>query len=180
MILMPPSALITALQWAITLSGLLVFVLASLGWYAARCERRGLRRIKQNGSLAAAARLHLIVSSTRLLAAAISIGGGLALTFMDDFVKPSGFVAGLCWLAWNVILAINLTMEWRTRILQRNSTTRYEVLVQIDELVAQRIERTAERLERTAERLEREHERLERVQERKERADERHEREAKP
>ena len=167
---------ITMLQWAITLSGLVVFTLSAMAWYVAHLERRSLRKIRENGSLAAAARLHLIVSSGRMLAAAISITGGLALVLMEDFVMPAGVLAGACWLAWNLILTFNLYMEWRTRMTMKNSVVRYEVLTQIDEIVAQRIERTAERLERTAERLEREHERLERAQERKERADERAER----
>jgi hypothetical protein len=166
--------IITGLKWAITLSGLVVFVFATLAWYTAHHERIGLTRIKQNGSLAAAARLHLIVSTTRVVAGAISVGIGIALIAMDD--RTGGTLAAAGVLAWNLLVAFHLNLEWRTRTVQRQSVERYDELQKIDELVAQRIERTAERFERTAERLEREQERLERTQERIERTHERNER----
>ena len=173
---MPPTSFITALQWAITLSGVAVFILAVFSWYVAHQERIGLKRARQNGSLAAAARLHLLVSSSRVLASALAIAIGAALMFMEDFIRPAGMLAGTGLFAWNMVLVFNLSIEWQTRVTQRDCVERYDALNQIDELVAQRIERTAERFERTAERLEREQERLERTQERIERTHERNER----
>ena len=174
MTLMPSSYTIEAIKWAITLSGVIVLIFSIFGWRAAIQERHGLKHIGHNGSLAAAAQLHLIVSSTRLLAALIAIGIGLVLILFDDTF--GGMLAGLGLFLWNLILTFNLMMELRTRALMRNAVTYHEVLTQLDETVSNRVERTAERLERAAERLERTSERTERAEERKERAVERAER----
>lgn len=112
---MPPAFLLTTLQCAIALSGVLVFVLALLSWQAAWEERQALKAAGLNGCLAAAAKLHLITSSTRLAAALVSCVGGVALMLLPDFNRPAGVIAGVCWLAYSWLLAVNLSVEWWAR-----------------------------------------------------------------
>lgn len=159
---MPPSHLLDALQWSITLSGAAAFVLSMVSLSAALRERAALRRSGQNGALAASVRLHSITATTRALAASLTVGGGTWLIVLPDFAVLAGVVAGCCWLAYNLLLIVNLSVEWWARGRMSAALDAKESVAIVDEMIMQRIERTAERLERTAERLERQHEREER------------------
>ena len=157
--MMPSPFVLDALQWAITLSGVVAFVLASASWHTARSERQALLWSGQNGAMKAATMLHLITASTRAVAALLSMMGGVALILLPDFSIISGVVAGACWLAYNLLMTTNLVAERWAHGRMAVSLAGQERLSLVDELALQRIERTAERLERTAERLERMHER---------------------
>ena len=156
---MPSSFQLNVLQWALVLSGVLAFVLSGASWIAALRERHALAWAKTNGALSAAALLHLVTASTRLIAATISIAGGIALLVLPDFAISSGVLAGICWLAYNLLMATNLSIEWWARMRMARSLATTDRLTLVNELAMQRVERTAERLERTAERLELAHER---------------------
>jgi hypothetical protein len=125
---MPSTFILTALQWAITLSGVVTFVLAGMSWRAAHQEVAALKRTGQNGCLLAAAWHHLICASTRLIAAMISAGGGGVLVIIPDFVSAAGVLAGACWLSYNWLLIINLSVEGWVRLTMRKYHTAEGVL----------------------------------------------------
>jgi hypothetical protein len=108
---MPSSAVLTALQWSITVSGLIVFAFSLSSWLAAHGERYALRRTGQNGGMGATAALHLVTASTRLVCGVLSMGGGVALAMLPDFALPSGLIAGAVWMGYNLLLITNLAVE---------------------------------------------------------------------
>ena len=127
-------------------------MLSLVSWIAALRERRALQHTGQNGAMRAAVRLHLITSSCRMLAATLSVGGGAALIVLPDFVLPSGVLAGLAWLMYNMLMGVSLVTERWANCTMAVALASKEALTLVDEMVMQRIERTAERLERQHER----------------------------
>jgi hypothetical protein len=119
MTMLSPS-LLTYLQWTITLSGVIAFWLSVWSWRAAYDEIEALKAARLNGALWAAARLHLITATNRLVAASLSMGGGVALTMMPDFVVSSGVLAGVMWLLYSWLMTLNPATEmWARRKMQR-------------------------------------------------------------
>ena len=108
---MPPTDILTALQWCITLSGVVALYLARLNWIAACTERRAVKNSGQNGCLAAKAQTHLWLSSVQLVKAGLSCAGGVVLIVLPDFVAWSGVVAGLMCLSCNCLLIGSLAIE---------------------------------------------------------------------
>jgi hypothetical protein len=107
--------MITLLEWTLAVSGIVVMVLASWSFHDADREQQALERSHQNGTLAAIARHHFICSATRLVAGAISCIGGIWLLLLPNHSDAASLVAKHCWLAYNWLLIVNLSVErWAT------------------------------------------------------------------
>ena len=109
---MPSSLTLDCLQWTITLSGVIGFLLALRTLHIAISEHRALISVGINGGMRAAALHHVVTSSTRMVAALVSVSLGYVLTVLPDFVTGAGLIAGIAWLTYNLLMCVNLSFEW--------------------------------------------------------------------